>query len=509
MRTVARTLMIQGTASAVGKSLLVTALCRIFHRDGLRVAPFKAQNLSLNSWVTADGLEIGRAQAVQAEAAGIEPLVEMNPILLKPEAGMRAQAVVMGKPLCSFEWREYRERRNEFIEVIERSLARLRQEYEVIVIEGAGSPAEINLNEYDIVNMHVARLADAPVLLVGDIDRGGVFAQLVGTMELLAPDDRERVAGFLINKFRGERSLLTPALDFLTNRYQIPVLGVVPFVDGLQIADEDSVGLESRSRRSAKSSAELDIAVIRLPLISNFDDFLPLERESGVRLRYVTNAQDVIHADLAVIPGSKSTISDLEWMRREGIAAAIVSRAVANRPVLGICAGCQMLGESIQDPHGVESNLAEVNGLGLLGIVTNFGSSKRTARVRAEIAGRSFLADKLDHVTIEGYEIHMGLTTRRGDASPCFTVVSRNGETVATPDGAISRGGAVVGTMLHGIFANEAMRAALLAGLWSMRGMIGRARDSGGWTQDSEYDRLAEIVRENTNLAAIRRIAGI
>ncbi|MGH7913941.1 MAG: cobyric acid synthase, partial [Candidatus Binataceae bacterium] len=306
--------MVQGTASSVGKSLIVAALCRIFHREGLSVAPFKAQNMALNSFVTSDGGEIGRAQAVQAEAAGLQPRVEMNPILLKPEGGMHSQVVVLGKPRGQMTWAEYQQLKPEFVRIIADSLRTLRANHDLIIIEGAGSPAEVNLSAQDIVNMHVAAEAEAPVLLVGDIDRGGVFAHLTGTMELLALADRARVAGFLINKFRGDSALLAPGLEFLRARFKIPMLGVIPYVERLRIADEDSVALEDRRNRRAANPGQIDIAVIKLPRISNYDDFLSLEHEDGVTVRFIEEADELPGADLAIIPGSKSTIADLEWL---------------------------------------------------------------------------------------------------------------------------------------------------------------------------------------------------
>lgn len=354
MNGLAPTIMVQGTASSAGKSLLVTALCRFFRREGLRVAPFKSQNMALNSAVTVDGLEIGRAQAVQAEASGILSCVDMNPILLKPESDRRSQVVVLGKLIGSMTATEYHEYKPRLSTVIAESLTRLRVDYDLVVIEGAGSPAEINLKSRDIVNMHVAKLADAPVLLVGDIDRGGVFGSFVGTMELLEPDERARVAAFVVNKFRGDMALLKPGLDFLTERTGKPVLGVVPYIQGLRIADEDSVSLEDRMARRRPSQQEIDIVVVRLPRLSNYDDVEALEHEAGVVVRFVEQPDEIQGADLVILPGSKNTVSDLSWLRTRGIAGAIEARAHVGKPILGICGGCQMLGEVIDDPHGVD-----------------------------------------------------------------------------------------------------------------------------------------------------------
>ena len=505
----ARTLMVQGTASSVGKSLIVAALCRIFHREGLSVAPFKAQNMALNSFVTPDGGEIGRAQAVQAEAAGIEPRVEMNPILLKPEGGMRSQVVVLGKPSGRMTWSEYQQLKPEFVRIVADSLRTLREQYDLIIIEGAGSPAEVNLTAQDIVNMHVAVEAGAPVLLVGDIDRGGVFAHLTGTMELLAPADRARVAGFLINKFRGDPLLLAPGLEFLRARFGIPVLGVIPYVERLRIADEDSVALEDRRNRRVDGPDQIDIAVIRLPHIANYDDFLALEHEDGVTVRFVEEAGELAGADLTIIPGSKSTVADLAWLNESGFARAIASRADAGGLVAGICGGCQILGERIEDPYGVESDEASTRGLGLLPIVTRFAETKLTAQVRARVETPSILSG-VDGATgeISAYEIHMGRVERAAGAAAPFRIVARNGAPVYTLDGAISRDGRVVGTMLHGIFENNALRAAFLSAMRRHKGLAPSGGARSVASREAEYDRLAAVVAASVDLPALRKIAG-
>ena len=510
MNAPARTLMVQGTASSVGKTLIVAALCRIFHREGLSVAPFKAQNMALNSFVTSDGGEIGRAQAVQAEAAGIEPRVEMNPILLKPEGGMRSQVVVLGKPLGRMTWSEYQQLKPEFVRIVADSLHSLRAKHDLIIIEGAGSPAEINLAGQDLVNMHVAAEAEAPVLLVGDIDRGGVFAHLVGTMELLAPADRERVAGFLINKFRGDVALLAPGLEFLRERFRVPVLGVIPYLERLRIADEDSVALEDRRNRRATGLGQIDIAVIKLPRISNYDDFLALEHEDGVTVRFVEEPREMAGADLAIIPGSKSTIADLGWLHESGFALAIVDRAREGGLIAGICGGCQMLGEGIDDPHRVESDEASARGLGLLPIVTRFAKTKLTAQVRVRVKSSSILSGA-DIVAdeISAYEIHMGNVERTAGSSAPFRIVSRNGAPADTLDGAINRDGSVAGTMLHGIFENDALRAAFLGALRRRKGLAAHGETRPVASREAEYDRLASAVADSVDLPMLRKIAGL
>jgi adenosylcobyric acid synthase len=505
----ARTLMIQGTASSVGKSLLVTALCRLFYRSGLRVAPFKAQNMALNSAVTPDGLEIGRAQAVQAEAAGVLPAVEMNPILLKPEGEARAQVVVMGKSIGTMPALQYHAQKPDLRRVIADCLTRLRERYDLVVIEGAGSPAEINLKDRDIVNMHVARVADAPVILVGDIDRGGVFAAIVGTLALLEPDERERIAAFLINKFRGDLTLLKPGLDFLTERTGKPVLGVVPYVRNLRIADEDSVSLEDRVRRKRPPPDHVDIAVIRFPRISNYDDVEPLEHEAGVTVRFAEWPEEVRGADLVILPGSKCTAADLAWLRASGIAAVLEERALRCEPLLGICGGCQMLGDVIEDPHGVESAEESVPGLGLLPLRTRFDTEKTTAEVKARATERSFLAgDRAMGAEITGYEIHMGKVTQTRPAPMSFEVRARNGREVRAPDGAIGGGGAVVGSMIHGLFENDAVRGDLLSFLRARRGLPLPASPQRIPAKQAEYDRLAAAVREHIDRELLWRLAG-
>lgn len=509
MRGLAPTIMVQGTASSVGKSLLVTALCRFFRREGLRVAPFKSQNMALNSSVTADGLEVGRAQAVQAEAAGILSSVDMNPILLKPEGDRRSQVVVLGKPIGSMTATEYHEYKPRLTTVIAESLARLRADYDLVVIEGAGSPAEINLKDRDIVNMHVAKLADAPVLLVGDIDRGGVFASFVGTMELLDPDERARIAAFVVNKFRGDMALLRPGLSFLTERTGKPVLGVVPYVSDLRIADEDSVSLDDRRARRRPSRQEIDIVVVRLPRLSNYDDVEPLEHEAGVVVRFVEQPDEIQGADLVILPGSKNTVADLTWLRASGIAGVIEARAREGKPVLGLCGGCQMLGEVIDDPHGVESAEVQVRGLGLLALRTRFEREKMTAQVLARVLRPSFLTDGAAvEEEVSGYEIHMGMVEPKNRQASPFEIQSRNGRMEVRSDGLVSLNGMVVGTMLHGLFENEVIRTRTLAFLRRNKGLPANITIRRIPSKQAEYDRLEAAVREHIDRELLWRLAG-
>lgn len=497
----ARTIMVQGTASSVGKSIVCAALCRLFRNEGLRVAPFKSQNMALNAFVTPDGGEIGRAQAVQAEAARAVPTVDMNPILLKPEGDSRSQVVVLGKVRGSMSAAEYHANKPELRVLVKDALDRLRASNDIVVIEGAGSPAEINLKDRDIVNMFVAGIADAPVLLVGDIDRGGVFAAFVGTMELLEEHERARVAAFVINKFRGDVRLLEPGLRFLEDRTSKPVLGVLPYVQRLRVADEDSVSLETRRGRPRARPDELEIAIVRLPRISNYDDFQPLEHEAGVVVRFVEHADELEGADLVVLPGTKSTIADLRWLKTSGIAEAVVRRARRGEPVLGICGGCQMLGHTIHDPGAIEGDERFAEALGLLAFRTHFGTEKRTTQVRAE--GLSFLSGE-----IAGYEIHMGRLERLPGASGAFTITRRNGRPERDIDGDVS--GAVIGTMIHGLFDNECARRALLNHLRRKKPLAAALSTSPSVsTEHDEYDRIAEVLRANLDMARLHSMVGL
>jgi len=497
----AKVLMIQGASSSVGKSLLVAALCRIFRQDGYRVAPFKAQNMSLNAAVTADGLEIGRSTAVQAAAASVEATVDMNPVLLKPEGEARSQVIVLGRVDASLSARDYYARKAALWTVVSSALDRLRAAHDLVILEGAGSPAEVNLKATDIVNMRVARHARAPVLLVGDIDRGGVFAALVGTLELLEPDERALVKGFLINKFRGDRRLLDPGLGFLEERTGVPVLGVVPFVPRLRIAEEDSVALEGSRGENTAARGLLEIAVARLPRIANFDDFDLLAAEEGVRLRYVERPDEMGTPDLVIVPGSKATVADLGFLRASGLAARIIALARSGTPVLGICGGYQMLGSRLLDPLAVESPVPDTPGLGLLPAETTFRAQKRTRRVRARAHAGNGCFGSLDGTRVDAYEIHMGVTTAQG---PAVFTIGGEGESEHA-DGCSSLDGLVTGVYLHGLFEEPAARRALLVWLAARRGMqlemIGAVP-----TREMEYDRLAAVVRAEVDMSALYRL---
>jgi adenosylcobyric acid synthase len=498
----ARVLMVQGTASSVGKSLLVAGLCRLFRQQGLRVAPFKAQNMSNNAAVTPDGGEIGRAQAVQAEAAGVDPTVDMNPILLKPEADHRSQVVVRGRAVFTLKAGDFLRRKPELWPVVAESLDRLRAAYDLVLIEGAGSPAEINLKAGDIVNMRVARHAEAPVLLAGDIDRGGVFAHLYGTVALLEPEERRLVRGFVINKFRGDVSLLRPGLAMIEERAGVPVVGVVPYVRDLRIADEDAVALEQPRPRGAGA---IDVAVVRLPHIANFDDIDPLEREPDVRVRYVAAAADFGTPDLVILPGSKTTIPDLEWLHRTGLADAVRAHAAAGGAVLGLCGGYQMLGREVCDPLRVESDRVRLDGLALLPMTTTLTGDKATHRVEGTVLADRGLFAGATGAEARGYEIHMGRS--EAAAEPVLRLARRSGQDCDVADGAASVDGWVAGVYVHGLLENDRLRAALLANVAARRGLP--FTPAVPLDREAEYDRLAAVLRDALDVAAVERIAGL
>ena len=498
-------IMVQGTSSHAGKSVLATALCRIFAQDGFMAAPFKAQNMSLNSYVTPDGSEIGRSQAVQAQAARAVPRVEMNPVLLKPEGGGRSQVILMGRPVAVTSPQQYYELRPGIWDAAAAALGRLRAEYDVVVMEGAGSPAEINLKEQDIANMRVALHADSPVLLVGDIDRGGVFAQFVGTMALLDPAERRLVRGYVINKFRGDQSLLTPGLEYLHRTTGVPVAGVLPYFSDIHIPEEDSLGLDPGA--SGGAEAVLDIAVMRLPHLANFDDFDPLAREPSVSLRYVGSADEFGQPDLVIIPGSKTTVADLGWLNAMGLSDLIRAARDGGTPVIGICGGYQMLGREILDPHQVESPERHTRGLGLLPVRTTFSTDKSTHQVRARVAGSAGLLRGCEGAEFSAYEIHMGHTTGAAQTSP-FTILQRSGQSVDVRDGAVDSEGLTLGTYLHGLFHERALRSSILGHLARRKG-VALEDPAHEFYQDAEYDRLAGLVREHIDMKMVYGAVGL
>lgn len=499
-----KVLMVQGTMSSVGKSLIVAALCRICVQDGWLVAPFKAQNMALNSYATADGREVGRAQAMQAAAAGVDVTVEMNPVLLKPEADSQSQVVVLGRPWARLKARDYYARKRDLWQVVTGALDMLRTQYDLVIIEGAGSAAELNLKQGDIVNMAVAQYAAAPVLLVGDIDRGGIFAQLLGTLWLLEEHERRLVRGLVVNKFRGDAGLFTTGIDMLEQRGGVPVLGVVPFVRDMGIADEDSVALDDMHPAPAPHDG-LTIAVIRLPHISNFDDFDPLRAEPGITVRFVNQPAELDGADLLILPGSKTTVADLRWLHERGLAAELVALAHAGTPVLGICGGYQMLGRVIYDPDGSESATPEVAGLGLLPIVTHFSHEKQTIRAQGTVATASGLFTGASDLPCHGYEIHMGRTVLLAGALPLLHITQRGGQPASDTDGATSADSRVAGTYLHGLFENDGLRHALLANLAAQKG-IAHPPTRTRFDREAQYDRLAAAVRMHLDMARLYQI---
>lgn len=493
----ARCLMVQGTASHVGKSALVAALCRIFARDGWRVAPFKSWNMSLNSCVSAQGGEMARSQALQAQAAGVPPHTDMNPLLLKPASGGRVQVVLEGRAEGHFDASEYRGRVLDFLPHALAALERLRASYDIVIMEGAGSPAEVNLKEEDIANMRMARAAGAPVIIVGDIDRGGVFASLVGTLELLEPWEREMVRGLVINKFRGEIEFLGEGLRWLEERTGKTVLGVVPYLAGLALEEEDSVALEAAARRAPGDGGghgSLDIAVIRLPYISNTTDFQPLEAEPGVGVRYVSRASALGVPDAVILPGSKDTMSDLSFLEESGLAAAVARLASWRVPVVGICGGYQILGSSIHDPYGVEGNTPHRMGLGLLPVRTVMARDKSTHLVKA-VARKEvpWLGLSPSRPPLSGYEIHMGRSLVDGE-SPLL-IVERGGTATAVEEGAVHGELPVFGCYLHGLFENRYLREAFLGFLRARRGLQAQGSPQ-EWSQQRErqLDLLADAV---------------
>ena len=503
--------MIQGTMSNVGKSVLAAGLCRIFAQDGFSVAPFKSQNMALNSFITADGLEMGRAQVMQAEAAGAEPSVLMNPILLKPTSDVGSQVIVNGEVLGTMSAKEYFAYKTRLIPHIMRAYTQLATEHDIVVIEGAGSPAEINLKENDIVNMGMAERAHAPVLLVGDIDRGGVFAQLVGTVALLTEDERARVKGFIINKFRGDESLLTSGIRMLEEKTGIPVVGTVPYMH-ITLDDEDSLSEHLHtSAHFEENSEKLQIAVIKLPHISNFTDVTPLQTHSAVNLYYVSSPADVGEPDAIIIPGTKNTISDMHWLTESGLSERIRACVSKNTPIVGICGGFQLLGARISDPFGVESNTkTAVSALGLLPVETTFTPKKTRTRVHGTIALQTGFFAPLSALPVEGYEIHMGetqLITDDAQARTCSIVAEVTDSVSLTHKTEGVSSGTVLGTYLHGFFDSPAITRAFLSLIAQKRAVPLSDDDAPVRThadfKESQYNLLAQTLREHLDMQKI------
>ena len=504
-------IMLQGTSSHVGKSILTTALCRIFYQEGISVVPFKAQNMALNSYVTKDGDEMGRAQVAQAEAAGLEPFIEMNPVLLKPTGNSCSQVILMGKPIGNMSAREYHKGYSlKAFDTVKEAISRLEKRFDMMVIEGAGSPAEVNLKANDIVNMRIAKYLNAPVLLIADIDRGGALASLVGTLELLEPDERDLVKGLVINKFRGDVTILQPALDFLEEKTGKPVLGVIPYLSDLGIDDEDSVSLDDKiTIAKNKTNAPIKIAVIQTPKISNFTDFDALSREDDVNLYYVREGEAIGDVDLILLPGSKNTTEDMLYLRRSGMEEAIKKAHAENIPIIGICGGYQMLGEKISDPYHTESNNDSVEGLCLLPMETIFAEKKLTSQVKAKCLDWQFLGEKLAVDDLVGYEIHMGETRFTKECKHPFTITERAGKQVEIVEGLINDENNVMGAYIHGIFDNDAYRRGLI-NILRKRKNLSPLPISINYTaaKQQAYNRLAETVRQNLDMDKLREIIG-
>lgn len=491
----AKAIMIQGTMSNAGKSFVVAGLLRVMKQDGFKVAPFKSQNMALNSFITKEGLEMGRAQVMQAEAAGIEPTAKMNPILLKPTTDMGSQVIVQGKVLGNMPASQYFKMKKSLVPQIMESYNSLAAQYDIIVIEGAGSPAEINLKSDDIVNMGMAKMADADVLLVGDIDRGGIFAQIYGTVELLEEDEKKRIKGVVINKFRGDKKILEPGIEMLENLVNKPVLGVIPYGD-IDIDDEDSL---SENLDKTYISAAIDIAVIRLPKLSNFTDFNPLEYMDGVSVRYVKDRKQLGNPDLIILPGTKSTMSDLIWLRESGFEREIQRYAKKGGLIIGICGGYQMLGKSLNDPYEVEG-IGEMKGLGILDLKTTFAKEKTTRQVTGVVNSIKGDFSLLSGTEFGGYEIHMGETNVR----ECSFA-----DILGKADGAHK--GNVFGTYVHGIFENDGLRNKVIECICQKKGVDPNEFKTFDFEKYKEiqYDLLADLIRKNIDMGKIYEIIGV
>ena len=489
----AKCIMVQGTMSGAGKSLLCAALCRIFAQDGLRAVPFKSQNMALNSFVTKDGLEMGRAQVVQAQAAGVEPDVRMNPILLKPSSDVGSQVIVNGEVRGQMKASEYFRTKRQLVPDILKAYDSLAEEADVIVIEGAGSPAEINLKSEDIVNMGLAEMVDAPVLLVGDIDRGGVFAQLYGTVELLEEKERRRIKGLVINKFRGDVEILRPGLSMLEEKTHLPVVGVVPYLK-VDIEDEDSLSQRLEMRDGKKP---LDAAIIRLPHLSNFTDFMPLEQHPLLSVRYVQSPRQLGAPDVVILPGTKNTIDDLLWLRQCGLEATVQKLATSGTPVLGVCGGYQMLGETLADPEGTESGRSQtVRGLGLLPIQTVFTDAKHRTQDTATVT-----APQLAGAVLTGYQIHTGRTAVQG--VPFCRLADGSAEGCVKDN--------VAGTYLHGLFDTGELTEKLVQLLCSRKDISPASAPllSMAEYRQQQFDLLADGVRRALDMNALYAAMGL
>ena len=493
--------MVMGTASDVGKSVVVTGLCRLLARAGVRVAPFKSQNMSNNAAVCRGGGEIGRAQAVQAEAAGLEATVDMNPVLLKPEGENSCQVVIGGRARFQMTTRDHSYYRERAWPEIVASYNRLAAQFELIIVEGAGGAAEVNLRDRDVANWRVAELADAPVLIAADIDKGGALAALVGTVYLLSPSERSRVKGLIINKFRGDAGLLADGLRIIEDRTGVPVLGILPYVGDLDIPQEDSASLKTGT--TVQDQRPISVGVVRFPGISNHTDFEPLAREPDVDLQYFDRPERVGHVDILCLPGSKNTIADLHWLRECGWDGRISAHYRGGGSIVGICGGYQMLGHVIGDPYHVESSASAASGLGMLEIETVFAAEKITATVSA--------IDLSSRLEISGYEIHCGRVIRL-DQNPAFRIRERKGRSVDEPEGARSDDGRVLGTSIHGLFDEPRFRRHYLNQIREQKGLTRLDTSGCGDAKSARmcaYDRFADLLANNLDISSVAALAGL
>ena len=490
-------LMIVGTSSGAGKSLFVTALCRIFYKDKYKVSPFKSQNMALNSYITKDGKEMGRAQVVQAEASGLEPDVNMNPILLKPSTMNKIQIIVCGKSIGNMSGAEYNQYKKNLISVLKETYSKIENENDIVVIEGAGSPAEINIKEEDISNFAMARIANAPVILVADIDRGGVFASIYGTIMLLNEEDRKRIKGIVINKFRGNKEVLKSGFDIIENLTGVKTLGVIPYTD-IDIEDEDSLSEKYKSFKLNKNSNKIKISVIKLKHISNATDIDALSIYNDVEIQFVTERSQIGNEDFIIIPGSKNTIDDLKWLKESGIAEEIIKRARTETIIFGICGGFQILGNKVKDPYHIEGDIEELNGLGLLDLETIMENEKTLVQYKGKLVVDNGILKTLNDFEIKGYEIHQGIT-------------KGNEKNLTTDDRTIfvNRDN-IIATYLHGIFDNKNFTDVLLNEIRRRKGLE-EVNNNISYEEYKlkEFDKLEKLVRENVDIDEIYKIIGL
>ena len=490
-------LMIVGTSSGAGKSLFVTALCRIFYKDKYKVSPFKSQNMALNSYITKDGKEMGRAQVVQAEASGLEPDVNMNPILLKPSTMNKIQIIVCGKSIGNMSGAEYNQYKKNLIPILKETYSKIENENDIVVIEGAGSPAEINIKEEDISNFAMARIANAPVILVADIDRGGVFASIYGTIMLLNEEDRKRIKGIVINKFRGNKEVLKSGFDIIENLTGVKTLGVIPYTD-IDIEDEDSLSEKYKSFKLNKNSNKIKISVIKLKHISNVTDIDALSIYDDVEIQFVSERSQIGNEDLIIIPGSKNTIDDLKWLKESGIAEEIIKRARTETIIFGICGGFQILGNKVKDPYHIEGDIEELNGLGLLDLETIMENKKTLVQYKGKLVVDNGILKTLNNFEIKGYEIHQGIT-------------QGNEKNLTTDDRTIFvNRDSIIATYLHGIFDNKNFTDVLLNEIRRRKGLE-EVNNNISYEEYKlkEFDKLEKLVRENVDIDEIYKIIGL